>query len=58
MGYGLGEASQRLCARSNIYGNIVLSMNVLFYLSIISLPRSKVLLGSQDPMIDQGNEEV
>jgi hypothetical protein len=35
-----------------------LSMNVLFHLSIISLPRSKVLSGTQDPRIDQGNEEV
>jgi hypothetical protein len=33
-------------------------MNVLFYLSIISLHQSKVSIGTQDSRIDQGNEEV
>jgi hypothetical protein len=58
MGCGLGEASQQLCAWSNTYGDILLSMNVLFHLSIISLPWSKFLTSIQDPTIDQGNEEV
>jgi hypothetical protein len=58
MGRGLGEASQRLCAWSFLYGDIVLSMNVLFHLFIISLPQSKDLIGTQDPRIDQGNDKV
>jgi hypothetical protein len=54
----LGEASQRLCAWYNLYGDIVLSKNMLFHLFIISLSRSKDLTGTQDPRIDQGNEKV